>query len=143
MRNILTAIVLIFLFLMLLVPKASPGVRVDIVKVVDGDTVVASIDDNQFKIRLKDIDCYEGTINERAQWQAKKFHLNIEDITAGGELAKQAIETELKDKQITFEFKGIDKYNRALGYIYANNKNVNKRMLTTSYCHPYEKMTKD
>ena len=50
---------------------------------------------------------------------------------------------ELKDKQITFEFKGIDKYNRALGYIYANNKNVNKRMLTTSYCHPYEKMTKD
>ena len=142
MKNILMVVVIIALLTLLLVPKANQGIKIEVLRIIDGDTITAKIADNEFKIRLIDIDCYESQINPRAKWQAEKYNTTIEDIIAGGGLAGDVLKQELSKKQVTFDFRGIDKYHRALGYIYANNKNINKKMLKMPYCKPYEKMPK-
>lgn len=113
--------------------------KIEVLKIYDGDTILAKIDSNIFRIRLIDIDCFEGTKSERAKWQAKKFNLTLDEIVEGGNIASQILSQKLKNKNVSFEFKGIDKYNRALAYIYIDNRNINKEMLEAPYCKVYKK----
>ncbi len=137
-----------FLVLILLISTFSlagntvyEGIK--ILKVYDGDTVLAEIYDkkydskNTFRIRLIGIDCLEGSKSERAEYQARKYNMSLDEVVSGGNIAGNILKSELKNKTITFEFKGIDKYSRALGIIYADNENINDKMLTTKYCMPY------
>ncbi len=116
---------------------------IKILKVYDGDTVLAEINDkkyksiNTFRIRLVGIDCLEGSKSQRAEYQAKKYNLTLDEVVNGGNIAGAILKQELKNKTITFEFRGIDKYSRALGIIYANDENINDKMLNTEYCMPY------
>ena len=96
-------------------------------------------DNNIFRIRLVDIDCFEGAKSNRAIWQSQKFNISLNDIIKGGNLAGSILEQKLKDKEVYFEFRGIDKYNRALGVLYVDNRNINQDMLETKYCNLYKK----
>lgn len=128
-----------FVFMLLFCVPCFAKVQIEILKVYDGDSVLARIENNVFRIRLIDIDCFEGTKSSRAAWQAQKYNLDIEKVVEGGNLAGEILKQKLENKKITFEFMGIDKYNRALGVLYADNKNVNKEMLKTNYCMVYKK----
>lgn len=112
--------------------------KINVIKVYDGDSILAQINDNIFRIRLINIDCFEGTASSRAKWQAKKYKLSLEEIVQGGNTAGQILKEKLKNKEVFFEFKGIDKYNRALGILYVDNKNINSEMLKTSYCKTFK-----
>ena len=114
--------------------SAYANTKIEVLKIYDGDSILAKIDNNIFRIRLIDIDCYEGTTSTRAQWQAKKFKKSIEEIVAGGNLAKGILEKKLKGKEVYFSFQGIDKYNRALGYLFVENRNINKEMVQRNFC---------
>ena len=41
-------------------------------------------------------------------------------------------------KDISFEFKGIDKYGRGLGILYFDNININQKLIEEKYCKVYE-----
>ena len=126
----------IFLLITLLLCSnlAFAKTKIDVLKVYDGDSILAKINDNIFRIRLIDIDCFEGTDSNRAKWQAKKFKKSLNEIVAGGNLARNILENKLKNKEVYFSFQGIDKYNRALGYLYTDNRNINDEMAQTNYC---------
>ena len=113
---------------------ANANTKIEVLKVYDGDSILAKIENNIFRIRLIDIDCFEGTANDRAHWQAKKFNKPIKEITNGGAQAKIILEKKLKNKEVYFSFYGIDKYNRALGYLFVENRNINKEMTQNEFC---------
>ena len=118
----------------MLLNLAYANTKIEVLKVYDGDSILAKIDNNVFRIRLIDIDCYEGAISDRAKWQAKKFKKTVEEIVNGGNIAKDILEEKLKNNEVYFFFKGIDKYNRALGYLYIEKRNINNEMAQTKYC---------
>lgn len=112
--------------------------KIDVIKVYDGDSISAKIEDNFFRIRLIGIDCFEGTKSNHAKRQAKEFKISEDDVVKGGNIAKDELADLLKNKNVTFEFRGIDKYNRALGILYVGNINVNDYMLNSPYCNVYK-----
>ena len=129
---------LFFIFLFFIFHQIY-ATQIEVLKVYDGDTILAKIENNIFRIRLVDIDCFEGTLGDRANYQARKFKLTPDEIVKGGNIAGDILKEELKNKTVAFEFYGIDKYHRALGILFANNENINQKMLSTPYCYPYKK----
>ena len=128
-----------FLLIILLNLCAFANVQIKVLKVYDGDSILAQIKDNIFRIRLIDIDCFEGTPNERAKWQAKENKTTVEQINFGGNIARKILKEKIENKKLDFEFQGIDKYGRALGILYLNGVNINKEMLKSPYCSSYKK----
>ena len=113
--------------------------KIEVLKVYDGDSILAKIENNIFRIRLIDIDCYEGASGKRAKWQARKYKISELQVVENGNKAGNILKQKLESKSIYFEFRGIDKYNRALGYVYADTRNINNEMLKTGYCFKYIK----
>ena len=130
--------ILFLLILMVFVSvPAFAKTKVEILKVYDGDTVLAKISDNTFRIRLIGIDCFEGAVSDRAKWQAKKYNMSLNDVVSYGNFAGDILKGKLNKKDVYFAFRGIDKYNRALGILYVNDVNINEELLKTPYCKPY------
>lgn len=131
----------IFLIFLLLfsVTYGANKTPITVLKVYDGDSILAKIEKSNsiFRIRLIDIDCFEGTSGDRAKYQAKKYSKSEDEVVKEGNLAGDILREELKDKKIYFDFQGIDKYHRALGVIYAERENINQKMLKTPYCFSY------
>ena len=63
---------------------ADTRTPVEITKITDGDTVVAQIGDNKFRVRLIGIDCYETSNNNRAYKQKYKNNLSIDEVIDKG-----------------------------------------------------------
>lgn len=116
---------------------AFANTKIEVLKIYDGDSILAKIDRNVFRIRLIDIDCFEGSFNQRVEKQAKEHKLSREEVIKYGNIAGNILREKLKNAEVYFEFRGIDKYNRALGYLYIKNRNINKEMLKTNYCFKY------
>ena len=132
----------ILILLLLLMFSYTPSFaksKVEVLKVYDGDTVLARINDNEFRIRLIGIDCFEGTPSERAKWQARKYNMTLDEVVSFGNLARDLLKEKLYKKDTYFTFMGIDKYNRALGILYANNININDELLKSPYCKVYKR----
>lgn len=111
---------------------------VNITKILDGDTVKAQIDDNEFSIRLLGIDCYETSKIHRAYKQAYENNMTIEDVVEKGNRAKDELVNQLDKQKIYMEFKGIDIYGRVLGILYKDDFNINNFMENTNYCINYQ-----
>ena len=127
------------LFFLLITQISYAKQEIEVLKVYDGDSILAKIDDNIFRIRLYGIDCFEGAKSDRAKWQAKKYKLSVEEIINGGNIAGEILKEKLKNKKVMFDFKGIDKYSRALGNLYVDNVSIEDEMLKTPYCFIYKK----
>ena len=130
------------MFLTILIFSTCPAFsksKVEILKVYDGDSALAKIDKNIFRIRLVGIDCFEGTAGKRAKYQARAFNKKESEIIEGGNIAGEILRGELRrsSNKAEFEFYGIDRYNRALGVLYVGKTNLNEKMLKTPYCAPY------
>ncbi len=127
------------LFLLLFLPSfANAKTPIEIISILDGDTVRAKIDNNKFDIRLIGIDCAETSKNNRAYKQAYLQNKDIDEILKEGKNAKKYLEFLLKKSKTTsFEFKGLDDYKRVLGVLYFGEININKKLKQDGYCKEY------
>ena len=92
-----------------------------VIKVTDGDTVNVLTSDNQtHKIRLSGIDAPEKS-------------------QAFGNKSKQALADEVDGKTVTVEFNKRDKYQRIVGKIIFNGKDVNLNQIKRGLAWHYKK----
>ena len=92
-----------------------------VIKVTDGDTVNVLTDDNQtHKIRLSGIDAPEKS-------------------QAFGNKSKQALADEVYGKTVTVEFNKRDKYQRIVGKVIFNGKDVNLNQIKRGLAWHYKK----
>jgi len=140
MRKLLV-LVLVLLFIFSLPVLAETKTPIKIVSISDGDSLKAQIDKNEFRVRLVDIDCYETCKIHRAYRQAYDNGITIDEVVKRGNESKQyLLDLYLKNnkKNVFLEFRGIDKYGRALGILYFGTMNVNEEMKKHGGCMVYE-----
>ena len=127
--------ILLIVFVLCSASYAASKTPVRIVKILDGDTVRAKINDNIFSIRLIGIDCYETTPNNRAYRQAYNNNLTIGEVIKNGKFSKKFLINLYKKSNVqTFEFMGLDYYKRPLGVLYFDDVNINQKMLNHGGC---------
>lgn len=127
--------ILLIVFVLCSASYAASKTPVRIVKILDGDTVRAKINDNIFSIRLIGIDCYETTPNNRAYRQAYNNNLTIDEVIKNGKFSKKYLINLYKKSNVqTFEFMGLDYYKRPLGVLYFDDVNINQKMLNHGGC---------
>lgn len=120
---------------------ASDLVKIDIIKVTDGDTVKAIFMGEKISIRLSDIDCFETSNNKRAYWQAEYYKKSLGEVIKQGKQSKEILSKLLNQNKsnIYIQKDGKDKYKRTLGtlYIGKRSKNINDYMLKSGKCEKY------
>ena len=127
--------ILLIVFVLCSASCAASKTPVRIVKILDGDTIRAKINDNIFSIRLIGIDCYETTPNNRAYRQAYNNNLTIGEVIKNGKFSKKYLINLYKKSNVqTFEFMGLDYYKRPLGVLYFDDVNINQKMLNHGGC---------
>lgn len=90
-----------------------------VVRIVDGDTIVVKIGGNDEKVRLIGIDTPESVHPDGSR--------NVEY----GEIASNFTRTHLEGKEVSLEFdvQERDRYGRILAYVYLDGKMFNKTLL--------------
>ncbi len=101
--------------------KSAQG---EVVSVYDGDTCTLLVGKNQYKIRLEGIDTPEMD-------------------QAFGKRAKQALSAYIFGKQVTAQLSGKDRYERYLGTILMDGRNVNLQMVKDGCAWHYKKYSSD
>ena len=96
----------------------------EIIQVVDGDTIRAEANGKEIKIRLIEIDAPE--INQPFGVQSKIFLNRL-----------------LYKKNVTLISQGEDRYGRTLGEIYADGENANTLMIRSGFAWVYDRYVKD
>lgn len=141
-KNLLLKSIIIFILLITnLTVFADTRTPIKILKITDGDSLEVQINRNKFKIRLIGIDCYETCKIHRAYRQAYENNISVDEVVACGKKSKEYLQQMYKDnqdKEILFDFKGVDKYGRALGILYFDNVNINQKLLENGGCKKYE-----
>ncbi len=138
MKNIFRLLLILLVFSQ--ATFADVRTPVELVRISDGDTVVARIDKNEFKIRLIGIDCYETAKINRAYKQAYQNNLSIDEVVNKGLNSKRYLEelyAQNKNSKTSIEFKGLDIYNRVLGVLYFDKLNVNENLKLHGGCMMY------
>jgi endonuclease YncB( thermonuclease family) len=95
-----------------------------VVRIVDGDTLVLLVDQQQLKIRLADIDT-----PERKQPFGTKAKQALSDLAFG----KQARVVEVT----------VDRYGRIVGRVYVDGIDVNRELVAQGYAWVYRKYSND
>ena len=95
-----------------------------VVRIVDGDTLVLLVDQQQLKIRLADIDT-----PERKQPFGTKAKQALSDLAFG----KQARVVEVT----------VDRYGRMVGRVYVDGIDVNRELVAQGYTWVYRKYSND
>ena len=86
------------LFTILLVQSVSAHEFVaTIIKINDGDTLSAFVNNENTKIRLLDVDCYETKKNKRAKFQQKYYGLSVDEVLEKGKQSREILKKLLKD----------------------------------------------
>lgn len=94
-----------------------------VVKVVDGDTLVLSIDEVDERVRLIGIDTPESVHPDSNK--------NVEEGKIASDYMKKLVDG--KYVEIEYDSQKRDRYNRILAYIYIDGDMVNKIMLREGY----------
>lgn len=115
-----------------------------IIKINDGDTLSAFVNNENTKIRLLDVDCYETKKNARAKFQQKYYGLSVDEVLEKGKQSRKTFKKLLKDhRYIRVEWKKRDSFGRILGKVYLDDIkssgviDVNQYMLKTGGCNKY------
>ena len=95
-----------------------------VVRIVDGDTLVLLVDQQQLKIRLADIDT-----PERKQPFGTKAKQALSDLAFG----KQARVVEVT----------VDRYGRIVGRVYVDGIDVNRELVAQGYAWVYREYSND
>ena len=115
-----------------------------IIKINDGDTLSAFVNNENTKIRLLDVDCYETKKNARAKFQQKYYELSVDEVLEKGKQSRKILKKLLKDhRYIRVEWEKRDSFGRILGKVYLDDIksagviDVNKYMLNKGGCNKY------
>lgn len=115
-----------------------------IIKINDGDTLTALVNNETTKIRLLDVDCYETKKNARAKFQQKYYGLSVDEVLEKGKQSRKILKKLLKDhRYIRVEWGKRDSFGRILGKVYLDDIksagviDVNQYMLKTGGCNKY------
>ena len=115
-----------------------------IIKINDGDTITALVNNETTKIRLLDVDCYETKKNVRAKFQQKYYELSVDEVLEKGKQSRKILKKLLKDhRYIRVEWEKRDSFGRILGKVYLDDIksagviDVNRYMLETGGCNKY------
>lgn len=98
-------------------------IKAVVTRVVDGDTIVATVNGRSEKIRLIGVNTPESV------------HPNKSKNTEEGRQASAFTKEQLQGKEVLLEFdvQQRDKYGRLLAYVYLNNKMFNETLLEKGY----------
>lgn len=115
-----------------------------IINIQDGDTLSALVHDENTKIRLLDVDCYETKKNARAKFQQKYYGLPIDEVLEKGKQSRKILKKLLKDhRYIRVEWEKRDSFGRILGKVYLDDIksngiiDINQYMLESGGCNKY------
>ena len=115
-----------------------------IIKINDGDTLTALVNNETTKIRLLDVDCYETKKNNRMKFQKKYYGLSIDEVIRNGKQSRKKLKNLLKDhRYIRIEWEKRDSFGRILGKVYLDDIksagviDVNQYMLNQGGCNKY------
>lgn len=99
-----------------------------VIKVVDGDTIEVYVDGKIEKVRMIGINTPE-TVDPRRPVQCfgKEASNKLKEI-----LQDKIVKLEIDETQDYY-----DKYNRALRYVFLDNENINKKMISEGYAFEY------
>lgn len=99
-----------------------------VIKVVDGDTIEVYVDGKIEKVRMIGINTPE-TVDPRRPVQCfgKEASEKLKEI-----LQDKIVKLELDETQDSY-----DKYNRALRYVFLDNENINRKMISEGYAFEY------
>lgn len=133
------------LFMVLLVQSVSAHEFVaTIIKINDGDTLTALVNNENTKIRLLDVDCYETGKNSNTKFQQKYYGLSVDEVLEKGKQSRKILKKLLKDhRYIRVEWEKRDGFGRILGKVYLDDIksagviDVNQYMLKTGGCKKY------
>lgn len=145
MKKILAAFLIVFLTLsckeqtgQTTLPKDLTEAQV--VRVVDGDTIVVNIDGKEEKVRLIGIDTPESRLNSRAHLQEKELGKDAEVVVELGKKAKEFTASVLESSSkvfLEFDIQQRDKYGRLLAYVYLpDGRMLNKEIICNGYGMP-------
>lgn len=133
------------LFTILLVQSVSAHEFVaTIIKINDGDTLTALVNNENTKIRLLDVDCYETKKNKHAKALQQYYGLPYDEMISKGKQSRKTLKQLLKDhRYIRVEWEKRDSFGRILGKVYLDDIksvgviDVNQYMLKTGGCNKY------
>lgn len=121
-------------------PIPMPSSSYKVSEVTDGDTVKIIKNDEEIKVRLVDIDCFETSANPRGKWQAEHYNKSINEVINLGNQSKEILQdfvNQQADGKVVLVDRGKDKYKRTLGVLYIDGVNVNDYMLQYGKCEKY------
>ena len=135
----------LILFTILLVQSVSAHEFVaTIIKINDGDTLTALVNNEYTKIRLLDVDCYEIKKNKHAKALQQYYGLPYDEMISKGKQSRKILKKLLKDhRYIRVEWDKRDSFGRILGKVYLDDIksagviDVNQYMLKTGGCNKY------
>ena len=111
-----------FIFLILFSSSVTFALSdLEIIRVIDGDTVIGKSNDTEIKIRLSEIDAPEMN---------QPFGLNSKECLSN--LVK-------KNNNLQFKSNGRDGYGRSLGWLVTDGKNLNYEMIKQGCAWVYDR----
>ena len=120
-RNIIWFLIAFLLF----IPYSSIAGQFKVVRVYDGDTVKAVGHDIEIKVRLVGIDCPETK---------KRKHKSGQPF---GQKAKKFLAGMVLNKTVDIKGYGLGRYNRIIGVVFVDGKNVNLEMVKAGLAEVY------
>lgn len=115
-----------------------------ITKIQDGDTLSAIVNNEETKIRLLDVDCYETKNNARARLQQQYYGLSVDEMVEKGRQSRKILKKLLKDhRYIRVKWEKRDSFGRILGNVYLDDIksvgviDINQYMLEIGDCNKY------
>ena len=118
-------IISILVAFLLILPAISSAGQFTVTRVYDGDTVKAIGHDIESRVRLVGIDTPETSKKKRDPGQPYRQH------------AKKYLDRLVLDKVLNVRGYGLDRYNRILGVIYFNRKNINLEIVRERLAEVY------
>ena len=123
-------IALLFLLIGLTACRNAPNedqgtVNGEVISIADGDTFTMLLDDaTTLKVRLASIDCPER----------KQPYSNV---------ARKFLADAIFGRSVNVVVDSMDKYGRALGWVYCDDKNINKELLRAGLAWHFRRYSKD
>lgn len=101
----------------------------EVVRVVDGDTVILNIDGNKTRVRLIGIDTPESVAKDKSR--------NVKE----GKVASNYTKRLLENKRVRLEYddEKHDVYDRQLGYLFLDDEFINEKLLKEGMAKLYTK----
>ncbi len=102
------------------------GMEAEVVRTIDGDTLVVSFDERRLTVRLIGVDTPE-TVHP------------FKPVEYFGKQASNFLSEKLGSQWVTLEFdeNKIDKYGRVLAYVYLGDEMINRSIVAQGYGHAY------